>query len=102
MSGVIDKIIENNEKWDDTDYCLRAVKKNGSNLALVKKQTPEICLAAVKQDRLSLQFVREQTPEICAEAIKRNSTAYEYMRLPRSKQKREKFLRKLGLLLLTI
>jgi len=82
--------------------CLTAVQQNSSVLEYVKIQTPEICMIAVKQNWKILQYIIYQTPEICAAAIKQNSDAYMYIRLPEDEDKRDKFLRELGLLLLAI
>ena len=50
------------EDWNDSEYCLVAVKRDGYNLRFVKNQTPEICLVAVKENGYALKFVKEQTP----------------------------------------
>ena len=52
------------EDWNDSEYCLMAVRKNPLNLGCVKNQTSEMCLEAVKRDGLALQYVKEQTPLI--------------------------------------
>jgi len=57
-------------------------------------------LKMVKQFSYVIKFIVKQTPEICAEAIKQNSEAYMYVRLPETEPEREKFIRKLGFLLL--
>jgi hypothetical protein len=58
--------------FDDPDFCLESVKKYGSTLRHITKQTPEMCLEAIKQDPFTIQYVIDQTPEICLEAVKRN------------------------------
>ena len=68
------------ENWNDSEYCLVAVKENGYALEYVKEQTPEICLEAVKEDGHVLQYVKEQTFEICLEAIKETGFAFEYVK----------------------
>ena len=68
------------EDWNDSEYCLVAVKRDGYNLRFVKNQTHEICLAAVKQDGHALQYVKEQTYEICLEAIKETGLAFQYVK----------------------
>ena len=67
------------ENWNDSEYCLVAVRENPLNLEYVKEQTYEICLVAVKRDGLTLKFVKEQTPEICLEAVKQYGLAFEYV-----------------------
>ena len=42
------------------DEALRAVRRDGYDLRLVKEQTPEMCLAAVKSDRDALKYVNEK------------------------------------------
>ena len=123
MNSIIQKILEEHDKWSDPEYCLQAVKENGENLELVKIQTPEICLAAIQEDGRSLEyvknqtpdlcmaavqqngralkFVKHQTPEICAAAIKQYPEIYRCIRLPKDENERDKFLRELGLLLLS-
>lgn len=51
----------------DDDYiklCLIAVKKNGSILQHIKKQTEEICLAAVKSDPDAIHYVEIMTDKL--------------------------------------
>jgi len=97
--NIIKKIIENNDKWLDPEYCLEAVRQDGYSLKFVREQTPEICLAAVRQNGDALQYVKEQTPEICTVAIKQNSDAYNYIRLPAQEPEKSRFIKKLALLL---
>ena len=68
-------------KWDDYNFCLKAVKNSGYALKYVKDQTPEICLEAVKEEGLALQYVSEklQTPEICLAAVKQNGWVLEFV-----------------------
>ena len=68
------------EDWNDSEYCLAAVKRDGYNLRFVKNQTPEICLVAVKENGYALKFVKEQTPEICLEAVKEDGHALEFVK----------------------
>ena len=68
------------EDWNDSKYCLVAVKENGLALRFVKEQTPEICLEAVKQDGQALRFVKEQTPEICLVAVKQYGYALKWVK----------------------
>ena len=68
------------EDWNDSEYCLVAVKRDGYALQYVKEQTFEMCLEAVKQNGYSLKFVKEQTHEICLEAVKQNGNALEYVK----------------------
>ena len=65
------------EDWNDSEYCLEAVKENGYNLEYVKEQTPEICLEAVKEDGYALEYVKEQTPTIIHYLKKYNMSLYE-------------------------
>ena len=96
------KRIEMIEDWNDSEYCLVAVKEDGYALGFVKNQTheicleavkqngfalgfvinqtPDICLEAVKSDGYSLQFVKEQTPEICLEAVKQKGRAFRFVK----------------------
>ena len=101
MRSIIKEIIEDNEKWKDLDYCLRIVKKNWMRILYTRIQTLEICMAAVKKSGNALQHVKIQTPEICAAAIKQNPEAYTYVKLPEDEDKKDKFLRELGLQLLS-
>ena len=68
------------EDWNDSEYCLMAVRENPINLEFVKNQTYEICLEAVKQNGLALLYVKEQTFEICLEAVKRDGYALEFVK----------------------
>ena len=68
------------QDWNDPEFCLVAVKRDGHALQFVNNQTQEICLAAVKQNGFALRFVINQTPEICLEAVKRNGCALEYVK----------------------
>ena len=68
------------EDWNDSEYCLAAVKRDGYNLRFVKNQTPEICLEAVKQNGYNLEYVKEQTPEICLEAVKQYGLALKFVK----------------------
>ncbi len=68
------------ENWNDSEYCLVAVKENGYALEYVKEQTSEMCLEAVKRDGLTLKFVKEQTPEICLVAVKQNGYALRFVK----------------------
>ena len=67
------------EDWNDAEYCLAAVKRDGYNLRFVKNQTPKICLEAVKRDGYALKFVKEQTPKICLVAVKQNGLALKWV-----------------------
>ena len=82
------------DKWDDHDYCLEMVKKDGLNIVYVKNQTEDICLEAFNSNERAYVFIVNkwpkvycamvkkwigyfilvppefQTPEICIEAIK--------------------------------
>ena len=68
------------EDWNDSEYCLEAVKDNGFALRFVINQTPEICLEAVKQDGLALEYVKEQTHEMCLEAVKQKGRAFRFVK----------------------
>ena len=74
------KRIEMIEDWNDSEYCLMAVRKNPLNLEFVKNQTTEICLEAVKRDGYALEFVKNQTFEMCIESVvvKRDECALKY------------------------
>ena len=90
-------------KEQTLEVCLEALKQSyGRALRYIDNQTPEICIAAVQQNGWILEYVREQTPEICVEAIKREPEAYKYVRLPETEPEREKFIRKLSFLLLSL
>ena len=52
------------EDWNDSEYCLVAVRKKPLNLEFVKNQTHEICLEAVKQNAFAFEWVKNQTPLI--------------------------------------
>ena len=68
------------EDWNDSEYCLMAVKQYGLALEYVKEQTPEICLEAVKQNGHALQYVEEQTSEMCLEAVKIDGQALRFVK----------------------
>ena len=65
------------EDWNDSEYCLVAVKINGHALEYVKEQTPEICLEAVKQNGFALKWVKNQTPLIIHYLKKYHISLYE-------------------------
>ena len=48
--------------WNDPQYCLVAVKRDGHTLEYVKERTPDICLEAVKRHGFALKYVKDQTP----------------------------------------
>ena len=64
------------EDWNDSEYCLVAVKENGYNLEYVKEQTFEICLEAIKETGLALEYVKEQTPLIIHSLKKYHTLLY--------------------------
>ena len=68
------------EDWNDSEYCLMAVKQYGLALQHVKEQTHEICLEAVKQNGHALEHVKEQTSEMCLEAVKEDGHALQYVK----------------------
>ena len=68
------------EDWNDSEYCLVAVKEDGYNLEYVKEQTPEICLESVKQNGFALKWVKNQTHEICLVAVKQYGLALEHVK----------------------
>ena len=68
------------ENWNDSEYCLVAVKRAGYALGYVKEQTYEMCLEAVKQNGYNLEHVKEQTHEICLEAVKRAGYALKFVK----------------------
>ena len=51
-------------KWEDEEFCMEQVKKNGLKLAYVVNQTEEICIEAIKQNAFSLKYVKDKTPTI--------------------------------------
>jgi phosphoribosyl-ATP pyrophosphohydrolase len=69
-------LLENWDMWNDYDFCLKVVQKNGNLLKYVKEQTTDICLAAVQQNGWALEYVKEETPEICIAAVKQNGSAF--------------------------
>ena len=50
--------------WDNYEYCLEAVRRNGYNIKFVRNQTLELCLEALKEEEYALRYVRNQTPEL--------------------------------------
>lgn len=70
----IEKIIDLNdwEMWENEEFCLNAVKRNGCFLGFVKNQTEVVCLEAVKQTGYALLFVKNQTETVALEAVKQN------------------------------
>jgi hypothetical protein len=63
---------ENWEMWENEEFCLNAVKRNGCFLGFVKNQTEVVCLEAVKQTGYALLFVKNQTETVALEAVKQN------------------------------
>ena len=47
---IINKVylIEDWDKWNDPDFCVKALVQNGNVLKYIQNQTEEICLAAVQ------------------------------------------------------
>ena len=68
------------EDWNDPEYCLVAVKRDGLALEYVKEQTHEICLQAVKRTGYALEYVKEQTSDICLEAVKQHGLALRFVK----------------------
>ena len=72
------------EDWNDSEYCLEAVKRDECALKyalkFVKEQTPEICLDAIKETGFALKFVKEQTSEMCLDAIKETGFALKFVK----------------------
>ena len=68
------------ENWNDSEYCLAAVREQPLNLEYVKEQTSEMCLEAVKRDGYALEYVKEQTYEICLEAVKEDGYALRFVK----------------------
>ena len=68
------------EDWNDSEYCLVAVKEDGYALGFVKNQTHEICLEAVKDNGFALRFVINQTPDICLEAVKSDGYSLQFVK----------------------
>ena len=66
--------------WEDSEYCLRAVKTNMYALEYVKQQTPDICLEAVKKQGSALQFIKNPTMEINLAAVGQNGWALKYVK----------------------
>ena len=50
--------------WDNYEYCLESVRRNGYYIKFVRNQTLELCLEAVKEEEHALRYVRNQTPEL--------------------------------------
>ena len=70
--------LKDHEFGNNTEFCVNAVKHNGSILQLIEEQTEEMCVEAVK-NFFVLQFVKKQTEKICLEAVKHNSLALQYV-----------------------
>ena len=64
------------------NICVYAIRNNGYNLNLIKKQnrTEELCKLAVASCGCALQFVPNQTWKICKIAVKNNINAIKYVR----------------------
>ena len=94
------------EDWNDSEYCLMAVRENPLNLEYVKEQTPEICLAAVKENGHALKFVKEQTPLIIHSLKKYHTLLYKSFkkknRIAISENEMKKFYNENPHLLLTL
>ena len=74
-------LIKNLAHWNLTDYCEKAVHKNGLALKFVVKQTIQICEMAVRSNGLALEFVEDKfkTESICLAAVKENGWALEFV-----------------------
>ena len=94
------------EDWNDSEYCLVAVKRDGYNLEHVKEQTHEICLEAVKQNGHALEHVKEQTPLIIHSLKKYHRSLYSVFkkknRIAISENEMKKFYNENPHLLLTL
>jgi hypothetical protein len=68
--------------WNNTQFCLEAVKQNGKTLRYVREKTEEIRLEAVKENGLVLEYIRdlEQTEQICLEAVKQIGLALQFVK----------------------
>jgi hypothetical protein len=71
------------ECWNNEEFRLTAVRKNGMSLRHIPEQfkTSELCLLAVQQDGRSLEFVPSslQTEDICLNAVRENADSVEFI-----------------------
>ena len=73
------KHISDFDKWDDHDFCFKAIKQNENVFKYVKNQTEQLCLKAVKQNGDMLNFVKNQTEKICLTATRQNGVSLRYV-----------------------
>ncbi len=69
-----------NSPWLSPEYCMLAVKKDGTALSNVRHQTQEICLEAVKQDPEAVFWVESEfhNEELIMAAVKTKGLNLEY------------------------
>ena len=66
-------------KWYDENYCLKAVKRKGSNIKYVRNQTEEMCLEAIEQEDYLFLYVRNQTKKLCLVMIEKNPESIRFI-----------------------
>jgi hypothetical protein len=81
------KLIKDFVDWNDIDFCLKAVKKNGSLIEHMSEEmlanNIDICLEAVKNNGYSIKHIAKKilanNIDICLEAVKQNGYSFEYI-----------------------
>jgi hypothetical protein len=66
--------------WNNTQFCMEAIKQNGYTIEFVKNKTNDMYIAAVQQNEHVLCYIIEQTEEICLEAVKETGEALEHVK----------------------
>jgi len=61
--------LENWDKWNDYEFCLKFVKRNPAAIQFIKEPSYELRMIAVKNGRNVLKYIDEQTEELCRIAI---------------------------------
>lgn len=101
---IVDRIIDIKDwdRWNDEQFCLKALQKNPEVFKFIKTPSEIVCfqaviqdgdllkyidnpseivsLEAVKRSPYSLQYVENQNENICFEAVKRNGYALQYVK----------------------
>ena len=67
------------DEWGDEDYCLKAVKEDGTYIYNVKNQTEELCLEAIKENEYSIIFIKNPSIECWRLAVKINSELIDFI-----------------------
>jgi len=73
---------EDHPFFQDPEWCLTAVKNNGTSVKYMKNPSYDICLTAVKENGYALQYIENQTKELCLAAITKCPFAIRFVKEP--------------------